>query len=161
MAGGTAELGVSAVESEVGLRVVIKAPEVPAIGVVAEPATRAEAFAVLVVTAVTIHARSGSILIGGRHMTFLARDDRVQADQGKRRQIVVEEYFRAPRCLVVALVTAFSFLSLVDVVILVAAVAIRLQFFSLDSCRVATATGQLFVAVTQRKFSILVMIILI
>ena len=147
-----------AIQHVVRLLVVIECPQCPAIRVVTVTAPGPEALAVLVVTSVTIRARQGCVFIGGRNVTLFAGDHGVQADEGEGRQVMVKEYFCTPSLFVVALVAFLPLLSFVDVVILMAAIAISFQLRSALLSRVAAVACHFFVGATQSEFCILVMI---
>ena len=146
------------VQDVVGLRAVVENPQRPAVRVMAAVAGRAEAMAMFVVALMTIDTGAGSILVSRRKMTLFTGGNGMQTDERKSSQIMVEEYLLSPRVLVVTVLAMLPFLTVVDIVIRVAAVAVGCQFISFFFSRMTVATGHLVVGATQREFRVLVVI---
>ena len=103
MAALAVHLGVRAVEPEFGLCIVIEFPQPPAIGVVTPTATLAEAALVMIVVGMTFQAVGRCLREVRAEVTGLAWGNRMQTDQGKAAEIVIETQLRPPAGLVVAI----------------------------------------------------------
>ncbi len=122
MAGVTFELFVSAVQRSLRLGVVIEDPQLPAIGVVACAALSAQTpFMVGVLVAIGTLARG--LFEGLRQMAFFARHHAMQANEGKARQVMVKGNVFAPARRIMAFRALFAELSLVHIILFMAAVA--------------------------------------
>ena len=121
-------------------------------------AVRTKALTMFVVALVTVDTGSGSIFVSRRKMTLFTGHNGMQADEGELSQIVIEEYLLSPRVLVVTVLAMLPLLTVVDIVIRVAAVAAGCQFISFFFSRMTVATGHLVVGATQREFRVLVVI---
>jgi len=157
MAGRALESGVGAVQWEIGLAVVIERPQHPAVGVVAGFASIAQRPLVLVIVAMTFHALARSVAVGGRQVAFLAWCGRVQSDQGKARETVIEQHPAAPGILVVAVGALGSLLSLVGIVGPVTGHAGGLQFL-LQSAPVAGGAGDASMGALENEVGVAVVI---
>lgn len=105
---------------EFRLRVVVEDPEFPAIRVVAVCASGAQFSLVFVVGLVAGMAVRLCVLEVSRQMAFLAGRYRMDPDEREMRNVVIEHDTLVPRCIVMTLVTEFSLLFLVHVILFVA-----------------------------------------
>lgn len=80
----------SPVQGEIGVDIVIESPEIPAIRIMAAPAILSEGFLVRIVRRMTRAAGGVLLLECVVAMARLAGRDRMQPEQGKFRQIMVE-----------------------------------------------------------------------
>ena len=134
-----------AVEYAIRLGVVVEAPHLPAVGVVAITAVLAQSLLMGIIRAMACRAVDGSISIGGRGVAGLAGCDRVQAHQRESRQVVVEEDLPVPPTLIVATLALLAFLAFVDVVRPMAAQAGTVEPFRVDVPVVRVLAGKLLV----------------
>jgi hypothetical protein len=158
MTGHAAEPAVRAVQHVIGLPVMVEYPQGPPVRVVALSATRAQALAVLVVTFMAIDTRRRRIFVSGGNVALFTRRYRVQPDQRECRNVVLEEYLRTPRPLVVAATALLTLLTLVDIVLLVAAVAICIEFRARLLGGVTALTERLGVGPAQGELRVLIVI---
>ena len=86
----TIEARMRACQREVGLTIVIKAPQPPTIGVVTDDASIPESTCVVVFARVACRAIERCILKRLRRMAFFARHDCMLTDQRKARDFVIE-----------------------------------------------------------------------
>ena len=136
MAGMTMQAGMGAGQGEFRLFVVIESPAGPAVRIVTCGAIRTEA-AFMVLVLVASRAGPGHILERGRAMAILAGDHRMQANQRKAGQIVVEGDLLPPACFIVALLALCAELSGMRIIFLVAGHASRAQLVTVDLACVA------------------------
>jgi len=106
---------------------------------------------VFVIVPMAADAIARRVLERRRHMTLFAGHRRMQAEQRKPRQAVVEDNAVAPTRGSVAAFALLAFLAMVDVVDLMTADALHRQFFLRDVATVAGAADQLAVLTFQRK----------
>lgn len=118
---------VRAVESEVGLCIVIKPPLVPVDRDMALRARCAEASCMRVTVAVAANTFFRGITEYVRLMTFSAFDFRVFAEEWKAGQVVIKKHVVLPGGLVVTINTLCTLRALVGVVLVVASEAVRCQ----------------------------------
>ena len=151
MAGLTIEIAMGSGERVPRLRIVIVAPTLPAIRVVAEPTVRPQAaFMMLVAVAgVAIQRRALELQ---RTMTFLAGNDGMAADQRKPRDVMIEGRRFSPAGLSVTLVAAVSELALVLVVLLVTGQAGRCELVAIEIPGMTEIAFDLRMRVSQRVF---------
>lgn len=71
----------------------------------------------------TAHAGQWGVLIGWREVTGLAWNGCVQADEGKLGKVVVKKHLFSPTQVVVAPLTPFAFLALVNIILVVTSMA--------------------------------------
>jgi hypothetical protein len=139
------------------LRIVIKAPHLPAIRIVAERAIRAQTPLVMLVA-----MAGGAILRCAfkpqRAMATLARCDGVASNQRELRDVVVERGYAAPTDLTVTLLAAAAKLALVAIILMVARYTSRRQLVAIKIAGVACIAFDFGVGGSQRKFRCLVMI---
>ena len=109
------------------LRVVIKSPASPAVGVVTKTAIGSKATLVVIIL-VAARANDRSSLVRCSLMAFFARNDGVPAYQRKASQFMVESGCLSPTGVLVTLFTPGSELPLVGIVLLVARDATGCQF---------------------------------
>ncbi|MEE8303494.1 MAG: hypothetical protein V3S24_13790 [Candidatus Tectomicrobia bacterium] len=82
----------------------------------------------------------------------------MQANERKSSQVVVEEYLPCPSVLVVTVLALLPLLTVVDIVVRVAAIAVGCQFFPFYFGCMTVVTGYFVVGSAQREFRILVVI---
>ena len=109
------------------LRVVIKSPASPTVGVVTKTAIGCKAAFVMIIL-MTARTNDRGSLVRSSPMAFLARHDRVPPDQRKASQIVVETGRLSPTGVLVTFFTSVSELPLMRIVLLVARDATGSQF---------------------------------
>jgi hypothetical protein len=113
------EVDVRPVQLERGLGIVVEAPALPAVRVVAVLAARAEAPEMHVLDGVTREAIAWCVLEARRRVALLASGDRVDSEERESADVVLEEDLVRPGSLIVAILAARPLLSRVDVVELV------------------------------------------
>lgn len=139
------------------LLVVIEAPACPSVRVVTRRTIRTEPPDVMRIL-VAARAGAGRILERRAAMTFLARDYRVQPDQGKSRQIVVEGDLLAPARLVVALLASLAELAFVRIILAMAGDAGHGQFVAIEVTGVTTLAAECGVTAAQWELRRLVVV---
>lgn len=97
-----------AIQRKTGAGIVIELPQTPIIRVVTGTTFGTQTTLVWVIPGVAIAALSGSIGKFGREMARLARCHRVQANQWKGRQVMIETNIGLPRCLLVTTSTILT-----------------------------------------------------
>lgn len=117
-------------EREPRLRVVVKAPPRPAVGVVTERTIGPQA-PVMMLVPMTIGTNQRRALELQRSMAFLARHDGMVSDQWESREVVIEGRYPAPTGLAVALFAAAAKLTTVAIVLPVARNASRCQLVAI------------------------------
>jgi len=107
-------------ELVIRLGVVIEAPQVPAIGIVALLAMRPQrAFMDIIRLVATIACQCGPF-VGRVKMAFFARGGRMQADEWKTGQAMIEDHLFSPTPLIMATRAFFTFLAVMYIIRLVA-----------------------------------------
>lgn len=149
---------VSAVQRKLGLPVMIEQPQAPTVGVVALLADKAEAPLMGIVLLVASIAGQFRILEFRGGVALRARNDRMQADEGKLGHVVAEGDLAFPGFLGVTLFAALPFLFLVGVVFLVAGDAFRFQLFLIKNILVTGVAFDLLVCTAQGIFGVLVVV---
>ena len=114
------DLGVGAVELVIGILIVVEAPHLPAVRIVAIGAFAAKGLLMHVVLFVAGIAGVGIHLVAAGQMAFLAGYRRVETDEGKAGHVMVEDHPFVPFLLVVAAGALLAFLALMNIVILMA-----------------------------------------
>lgn len=157
VAGVAVEPLVGAIQREARLPRMIELPSLPAVRVVA-PRTLGTEPALVKLVLMTSAAGCGRILEAGCAVTLLAGDGRVQPNQGKTRDIMVERDLLAPAGLLVALLAARAKLPLMRIVLAVAAGAIGRQLVTIEITRMARVAfdGRVFTA--QRELGCFVVV---
>ena len=107
---------------------------------------------------VAARARARRVLERRRAVAFLAGYRRVEADEGKPREIVIEGDLLAPAGLVVTLIAARAELTLVRIVLLVTADASGRQLVAIEIALVARVALDLGVAAEKRELGRLGMV---
>ncbi len=120
VAGAAIQPEMGAIESIIGLTVVVEAPEGPAIRVVTQLAIGTQTAFVNVLGLMAADAFQDRVSVFPRQMAFFARGRRMQSDERETRKIMVEEDFGAPARLVVTAFALLAFLALVNIVLLMA-----------------------------------------
>jgi len=156
VAGVTVEALVGSCQRIFGLGTVIEAPTGPSVRVVTERAIGAQAPLVKLILVAAGASRSGVLERSGA-MTLLTWHDRMAADQGKSREVVIERDRLAPIGIPVTLLATGSQLPFVGVVLPMAGHATRRQLVAKEIAGVAEVAFDPGVAAPQRK-SRLVMI---
>jgi hypothetical protein len=152
--GETFQRLMGAVKPELGLRVVVILPEVPAVRVVAIGTVIAKMLFVRIILFVTVNAVAGGILEGRSAMTAFAGRDRMQSDQRETGQVMLETHICPPAALVVTTFTILSLLSPMSVVQAMTAVTVERQLFPFHGAGVAFVAGHFGVLVAQREFGL-------
>lgn len=145
-------------QGEIRLNFVIKFPGPPALGVMAQSALVAQTLLVDIFLLVAVHAVIRSLFVAGGQVAVFASRYRVQADERKPGPVVIEFDLVSPGVLVVAAVAFLTFLSLVNVVLLVTRIALRAEFLLVGVPLVTTQTVDFGVAVNQFEFRVFVVI---
>ena len=151
------EIAVRSRQGVARLGVVIKAPPLPTVRVVAQRTIRAQATVVMLIP-VTFDTIQWRILEGRRAMTFFARHDRMASDQRKSCEIMIESSRAAPIGLAVAALAIWAKLSLVPVVFQVTGNARRGELVAIEIASVTGIALDLGMRSLQRIFGILVVI---
>lgn len=115
VAGVTFQPAMGARQRETRLGVMVETPKLPAIRVMASRAAPAQT-PLVVLVAMTGRALQRCIAETGRRVTVFAGNRRVQADQGKTRQVVIECDLLSPASLIVTSRTFLPQLALVGIV---------------------------------------------
>lgn len=132
VAGVAVYLVVGAFQLEFALRIVIEAPDIPAVRVMALGAGLAQTLAVHVIFFVALVTGAFNRPVVGVRVTFLTGGDGVQPNQGKTGHVMIKDGFLAPAFLVVtarAETVLVSFLAAMHVIELVTVVAEERQTF--------------------------------
>ncbi len=116
VAGLAFQILVRTIQFERRLQVVIKAPEGPAVGVVAALTFWSQALLVRIVIRMTVRARTGRALECTRYMTFFAGHHGVLPDQRKPGQVVLKSDSFRPSALAVAAFASRSEAVFVDII---------------------------------------------
>jgi len=153
----TIEIAVCARQRIVGPAVVVKAPLVPAVGIVAKPAIGAQASLVMLVAVAARAVQRGALELR-RSMAPFAGNGRVPTNQRKPRDIVIKRGRSAPGDLAVTLLAFGAELALVPVVLAVTGNARRRQFVAIEVTRMTRVALDLRMAALQRISCIPVMI---
>jgi len=158
VAGMTVELLVRPEKLEAGLAIVVEAPAVPAVRIVAAGAIRTETPHVEIVPRVTAVALENRVVEAARGVALLAGHGRVKPEQGEARHVVLEEHLLGPTPLAVAAVAGLSELAPVHVVVAVAAAAKGRKLLPSQRPRMAGIARDLPVGPPQGEALHLVMI---
>jgi hypothetical protein len=150
VAGMTLQASMGASQGIRRLLVVIKAPTGPAVWRVT-CRTGGSDTSLMVVVRVATRACLGHILERWRSMTLFAGHDRMQPDQRKARDIVVEGDFLAPTRFVVTLLAFASKLACMRIVLLVARGTHHAELVAVETAGMARLALDLRVAATQGK----------
>jgi hypothetical protein len=151
MASVTIEAAVHPRQRVAGLRVVIKAPPRPAIGIVAERAIRWAEATLMVLVAVAGGAIQRRALERRRAMAFLARHNGVATDQRKSRDVVIERH-AAPIVLAVTSLATIAQLTVVPIVLTVTGYAGRPQLVAIEIAGMAGVALYLRMGASEWKF---------
>lgn len=147
-----------AVEFEIRLTVVVKAPKGPAVGVVARLAICPQTLLVRVVIRMTRRTGAGRSLKNLGYVAFFTRDNGVLSDERKRCQVMIEPDVFRPTPLAVAVFAALSQPALVNIIGAVAVVTAGSKLLLADGAFVTGFAFQSLVFLPQREFRIPVMI---
>jgi hypothetical protein len=115
-------------EREVALFIVIEFPGLPVVGVVAVLAVPTKPLFVVVVLCVAVVALDFGFLEIAGGMAFFAGQGTVRAQQGKTGNVVVKFHFGEPAINVMAVVTFFTLLACVRILVFMATVAFYRDF---------------------------------
>lgn len=132
-------------QGKIGLRVVVELPALPAVRVVALPASGAERPAVGVVGSMTRDALTIRTAKDVPGVTIAARRHGMQTEQRKARQLVIEAQVGGPRALVVTPAAVLALTSIVHIVLGVARDACRAKLLFVGRPGVATRAINLLV----------------
>lgn len=152
--GLTNHLFMSAGERIFGLPRMVKAPPRPSVRVVTICATRTK-FRLMEVL-VTLFTNHRFVLVGRRPVAFLAGDRRMQTDQRKARDLVVERNAFPPIHIVVAALAALTQLSFVGILLAMAGVARSRKLVPIEIAGVAGVALYFFVRAAKRVFGLVV-----
>ena len=152
------QVAVCAQQFEVGLFAVIENPHRPAVGVMAILALSAQRRLVFIVVSMATDALQFGILESGRQMAFFAGHRGVQAKQGEAGQVVIENNTVAPAGHLMAALTLLAFLSLVNIIRLVAAETGGRQVFSVNVAAMTGVAQQLLMLALQWKPGVVLVI---
>lgn len=157
VAGQAVEPDMGAFQFEnIGLAIMIKLPQAPAIGCMAGFTVFTEALLVFVVGTMAAVAFCGCRAESRILMATFAGHQAVQAQQGKTAEVVVEACFIAPAFGGVTALAAFILRVAMNVVEAMAVDAACAEFFCAGRPGVAGATGEILVFVPQGKGGFLV-----
>lgn len=112
----TGDFLMGASELVIRLGVVIEAPQVPAIGVVALFAMRSQGSFMDIICLVATIACQGGPFVGRVKMALFARGGRMQSDEWKAGQAMVEDHLLPPASLIMATRAFFTFLAVMHVI---------------------------------------------
>ena len=152
------QVAVCAQQFEVGLFAVIENPHRPAVGVMAILALSAQRRLVFIVVSMATDALQFGILESGRQMAFFAGHRGVQAKQGEAGQVVIENNTVAPAGHLMAALTLLAFLSLVNIIRLVAAETGGRQIFIVNVAAMTGVAQQLLMLALQWKPGVMLVI---
>lgn len=129
MAGMTIQSFMFAIQFVVGLVVVVKAPQFPAVGVMTQFAIITETLFMRVFGLVTGNALYRRTLERRGQMTFLTGSDGVLSNKRKVGQIMIKNHLVSPTVFIVATLAPVTFLALVFVVQAMAGMTFGADFF--------------------------------
>ena len=152
------QVAVCTQQLEVGLFAVIEDPHRPAVGVVAVLALSSQCCLVFIVVSMAADALQLGILEGGRQMAFFAGHRGVQAKQGEAGQVMIENNTVAPAGHLMAALTLLAFLSVVNIIRLVAAETGDRQVFIVNVAAMAGVAQQLLMLALQWKVGVVLVI---
>lgn len=142
---GTGQIGVRTGQRKMGFLGVVKFPVIPATGVVALAAGLAEPTFMFVVTFMAVETGQRRIFIRSSEMATRAVNGRVQAQQRKLGERVVESHLLRPAPGVVATLALIALLTFVNIVCAMTADTGHRQFHGFDIAAVAAVAGQICV----------------
>ena len=146
------------IKLEVGILVMVEAPQIPAVGVMTLGAIRSQPGLVYVV----IHMALQALLAGGfellRQMTIITGDNGMQAGERKATHVMVKTQFRCPARGAVTAGAVLVCLPLVHIVQLVAGNTLSRRFLFIQLTFVTADTGHLVMLAQQPVFGITVMV---
>lgn len=157
VAGLAIEAAVRARQRKARLGVVIKAPSLPTVRVVAERAIRPQPPFMMAVPVAGVAAQRRSLEQQGA-MALLARHDRVTSNERKPGEIVIKGGYSAPADLYVTALAAISELALVPVILEMTGSTSRRQLVAIESSGMARIALHLCMRSSQWKFGLPVMI---
>jgi len=156
MTGETFQCFMGSIEPELGLRIVVVLPEVPAVRVVAIGTVVSKALLMHIILFVAVAAVASGVLEVCPEVTTFTGRNRMQTDQRETGQVVFESHVNPPAALVVTVVALLSLLPLVRVVKLMAAETVQRQLFSFSGTGMAFVAVDLVVLVAKREFGFVV-----
>lgn len=113
---------------EPGLHVVIKTPDLPAIGGVALLTVLTQFTLMLVIRFVTGKAFYRSILVAGRQMAFFTGDYRMKPNERETGDVMFKAYFGLPAFNVMTFIAFLALLSFMWIVQPMAGITVRFHF---------------------------------
>jgi hypothetical protein len=158
VAGVAVEPLVSTAQRKARVSIVVEAPALPAIRVVAAGAVRSEATDVEIVPGVAAVALERHVVEATRRVALLAGHRCVDAEQGKARDVVLEGYVVAPTPFDVTGIAGLSELAAMHVVVSVAGSTTGRELLSPQRPRVTSVARDLSVGPPQREILHLVVI---
>lgn len=147
-----------AIESKIGILVMIERPQIPAIGVMTLLTVRAETCLVHIVILVTVQALMARRIKAAASMAVITGGHRMQAGQWKRTHVMIESHLRIPVDGTVATRALLAGLALMRVIGLMAGVTAGGRFCSVQIPLVTTDAGRLFMFTRQFILGITIMI---
>jgi hypothetical protein len=157
VAGWAIEAAVRARQWVTRLHIVIKAPPLPTVRVVAERTIRPQAARMKLIR-MAGSASQRRAFEQQRAMAFLARYDHMASEQRKSSDVVIEGLYSTPAGLAVALLAAAAKLPFVSIILPVARHAGRRQLVAIEIAGMARIALDLRMRVPQRKFRRLVVV---
>ncbi len=152
--GLTNNLFMSASQRIFGLPRMVKTPSWPSVRIVTIGAARAKLRLVEILVALFTSHRF--ILVGRRPVAFLAGDRRMQTDQRKARDLVVERNAFPPIDIVMTALAALSQFSFMGILLAMAGVARRRKLVPIKIAGVAGIALYFFVRTPKRVFGLIV-----
>lgn len=151
------ETAVRARQREARLGIVIKAPSLPTVRIVAQRAVRPQPPLMMAIPVAGAAAHRRSLEQQGA-MALLTRHDRVTSDERKPGDIVIEGGYPAPADLYVTALATVSELALVPVILEMTGSTGRRQLVTMESSGMARIALHLCMRSSQWEFGLLVMI---
>ena len=133
---------------------VVKPPDQPGIGIVAFAAILSQTLLVQIVVAVTVDTEVAGITKNGRYMARFTADHGMLTDECEIAQVVIETNFVLPGNIIVTLIAAGALVTLVHIILLMAAVTVYFDFFGLGAKRMTCLAYQTFMCAFEREFSV-------
>jgi hypothetical protein len=153
VAGMAMDFRVSIPEFEIRI-FVVKLPDQPGIGIVAFAAIFSQTLLVQIVVAVTIDTEVAGITKDGRYMARFTADHGMLTDECEIAQVVIETNLVLPGNIIVTLIAAGALVTLVHIILFMAAVTVFFDFFGLGAKRMACLAYQVFMCTFEREFGV-------
>ena len=153
----TMDFGVRMPELEVCI-IVVKAPDQPGVGIVAVCAFLSQPKFVYIIGAMAVITGSAGVAKHGGGMAGLAAEYSMLADEWKTAQVMVESNFMWPGNFIMALVTFVALLIFMDIVLFVAAVTDRINFFGFGANCMTCLACQIFVRAVECEIGVCIVV---